>query len=51
MAIGLYSRDRAASSAVGQRVSRIGCLIGFANFHIFSYTDYTDYADMRNLVN
>jgi hypothetical protein len=44
MAIGLYSRDLAASSAAGQRVSAIGCLIGFANFHMFRHTDYTDYA-------
>ena len=48
MAIGLNSRERAASSAVGQRVSSIGCRIGFANFHMLldctDYTDYTRYA-------
>src|SRR5918912_1285664 len=38
--IGVNRRERAASSAVGQRVASILCLIGCANFHILG-TDYT----------
>src|SRR6185369_7930943 len=40
MRIGLNNSERAASSALGQRVSSILCLIGRANFHILG-TDYT----------
>src|ERR1044072_9442905 len=36
----LNSRERAASSALGQRVSSILCFIGRRNFHILA-TDYT----------
>jgi hypothetical protein len=32
--IGWNKSDRATASAVGQRASGIGCLIGFGNFHI-----------------